>query len=452
MKAVAALFAVVLVPLGSSAPPGISPGSATALAQAISASPGLVTGAAFASKPPDGTPAAVAGEPLASFPTAGGTFAVLGTGDATEAASANANSPDDPSSFDDLSTSNGGDSVRGDTDFDVVVLRVALNVPAGANCLSFDFRFLSEEFREFVGKEFNDAFVAELDSSTWKTSGSTIGAVGNFAFDSSGKPVSVNTAGVSPVNSAGTTYDAATPLLTASTPVTPGRHQLYLSIFDQGDDQVDSAVFVDNLDAGAVAAGACKRGARAGGGGNPPPGRADLTPSGTVLIRLPGTTRLVPLTGTTRIPYGTEVNVTNGRITMRTSDGSQGTFYGGWFVLGGGTDRAPAGVGAAGKITELRLSGGNAKACSGAGGPYRAAAAADKSKKPIRTLWGKAKGRFRTKGRFASATVRGTLWLTQDRCDGTLVRVREGKVEVLDFRLKKKVLVKAGGTYLAKSP
>lgn len=39
----------------------------------------------------------------------------------------------------------------------------------------------------------------------------------------------------------GTTYDAATGKLRASTPVKPGYHLLYLSLFDQGDRQWDSA-------------------------------------------------------------------------------------------------------------------------------------------------------------------------------------------------------------------
>ena len=51
---------------------------------------------------------------------------------------------------------------------------------------------------------------------------------------------------------AGTTYDGATPALTAATPLTPGMHSLYLSIFDQGDHVYDSAVFVDNLRVGRV--------------------------------------------------------------------------------------------------------------------------------------------------------------------------------------------------------
>jgi hypothetical protein len=68
----------------------------------------------------------------------------------------------------------------------------------------------------------------------------------------------------------------------------------------------------------------------------------------------------------------------------------------------------------------------------------------------VDTLWGKGPGQFRTKGRYAAATVRGTWWLTQDRCDGTLVRVRQGIVEVRDLVRKRTVLVRTGKSYLAR--
>lgn len=46
----------------------------------------------------------------------------------------------------------------------------------------------------------------------------------------------------------GTTYDGATLPLVARTPVVPGAtNVLFLTLFDQGDDIFDSAVFVDNL-------------------------------------------------------------------------------------------------------------------------------------------------------------------------------------------------------------
>jgi hypothetical protein len=150
----------------------------------------------------------------------------------------------------------GGGHVRGDSDYDVTILRIDLNVPVGANCMvGLDFRFYSEEFPEYVGSAYNDAFIAELDSSTWSTSGSTISAPRNFAFDPSGNPISVNAAGVtsmSAANAGGTTFDGATPLLRAATPITPGAHRLYLSIFDQGDHVFDSAVLIDGLRFGVV--------------------------------------------------------------------------------------------------------------------------------------------------------------------------------------------------------
>ncbi len=60
-----------------------------------------------------------------------------------------------------------GPSIRGARD--VVIMRIDLRVPKGHDCLSFDFRFLSEEFPEFVNDDFNDAFIAELGTSNWST-------------------------------------------------------------------------------------------------------------------------------------------------------------------------------------------------------------------------------------------------------------------------------------------
>jgi hypothetical protein len=81
-------------------------------------------------------------------------------------------------------------------------------------------------------------------------------------------------------------------------------------------------------------------------------------------------------------------------------------------------------------------------------------AATDKKKGPkgvLGKLWGNGKGKFRTTGKYSSATVRGTIWLTQDECDGTLTKVRRGVVQVRDFKRKKTVSVKAGHSYLARA-
>jgi ferric-dicitrate binding protein FerR (iron transport regulator) len=51
----------------------------------------------------------------------------------------------------------------------------------------------------------------------------------------------------------------------------------------------------------------------------------------------------------------------------------------------------------------------------------------------------------------SSATVRGTIWLTQDPCDGTLTTVKRGRVNVRDFKRRRTVSVKAGHSYLARA-
>ena len=86
----------------------------------------------------------------------------------------------------------------------------------------------------------------------------------------------------------------------------------------------------------------------------------------------------------------------------------------------------------------------------------RASAAAAKKKKRgpksvLGSLWGNGKGKFRTNGKYSSATVRGTIWLTQDRCDGTLTTVKRGTVSVRDFKRRRTVSVKAGHSYLARA-
>ena len=65
------------------------------------------------------------------------------------------------------------------------------------------------------------------------------------------------------------------------------------------------------------------------------------------------------------------------------------------------------------------------------------------------SLWGDGKGNFRTTGRNSAATVRGTKWLTQERCDGTLTRVVRGVVKVKNLRTGKVVTITGGHSYLS---
>ena len=101
-------------------------------------------------------------------------------------------------------------------------------------------------------------------------------------------------------------------------------------------------------------------------------------------------------------------------------------------------------------IVVLHLVGGDFSSCGAHG--IRQLAGATKSKKPKRSLWARGKGHYRTIGNVSSATARGTYWLTQDTCAGTLTKVLVGVVEVHDFATRKTVFVTAGHSYLAKPP
>ena len=78
-------------------------------------------------------------------------------------------------------------------------------------------------------------------------------------------------------------------------------------------------------------------------------------------------------------------------------------------------------------------------------------AAAQRSRRVVRRLRGRARGRFRTRGRYSAATVRGTNYEVIDRCDGTLTRVTSGTVVVRDFKRRRTIRLRAGKSYLARA-
>ena len=175
---------------------------------------------------------------------------------------------------------------------------------------------------------------------------------------------------------------------------------------------------------------------------------------GSVVVRLPGTARAIPLDAAASLPVGTVIDATHGAVTLTSAIGSTGrtqtgTFHGGAFVAR--QSRTSGGM------VDIVLSGGDFGACrratarsAAADGPV--AFAAGRRKAAVRRLWGKdSGGRFRTKGRNSVATVRGTRWLTVDRCDGTLTKVTEGAVVVRDRRTGRRKLVRAGGRHLVRA-
>jgi DNA-binding beta-propeller fold protein YncE len=161
--------------------------------------------------------------------------------------------------------------------------------------------------------------------------------------------------------------------------------------------------------------------------------------SGTVRVRVAGSRRFVPLQSLRELPLGSTLDTRRGRVEVSTERRrrgrfQRGVFYGGLFKV---RQRRATRF-----VTDLFLTG-RLTNC-----PQGSASAARESRK----LWGNSNGRFRTRGRHSSGAVRGTRWLTVDRCDGTLTIVREGTVAVRDFTLDRTVLVDEGERYLAQAP
>jgi hypothetical protein len=168
------------------------------------------------------------------------------------------------------------------------------------------------------------------------------------------------------------------------------------------------------------------------------------------------TGRRTQLKGDTNIPVGSQIDTVHGRVELTsaaTGTGAttqQSDFYQGTFKV---RQHRPTGNRAAALTTDIVLAGETPRSqCASARGA--SAAAVSKKKGPhavLGKLWGNGKGRFRTNGKYSSATVRGTIWLTTDRCDGTLTTVKRGTVSVRDLRRHRTVTVKAGHSYLARA-
>jgi hypothetical protein len=156
--------------------------------------------------------------------------------------------------------------------------------------------------------------------------------------------------------------------------------------------------------------------------------------SGTVLVRVRGSKTFVVLTAPRQIPLGSELDTTNGRVRLTFATGYGGTEHADWWQ-----GRFVIGQSKTGKhVATQALSG--PLAC-----PKKVFESAGR-----RRIWGKGKGHFRSSGNAASAAVRGTWWLTEDTCAGTLVRVKTGTVDVFDFAKRKHVLLHAGQSYFAR--
>ncbi len=147
---------------------------------------------------------------------------------------------------------------------------------------------------------------------------------------------------------------------------------------------------------------------------------------GRVYVRPDGVRRYRRLERAERLPVGTTVDAQEGAVALvvaRDDDGgiSRAVFSAGKFTVTQPAEGEP--------VTTLKLTGPSLRDVCGAA----SASGRKRKRKRVRRLWGDGHGSFRTAGHYSAATVRGTRWLTEDRCDGSLTRVVRGTVAVEDF-------------------
>jgi hypothetical protein len=159
---------------------------------------------------------------------------------------------------------------------------------------------------------------------------------------------------------------------------------------------------------------------------------------GSVRVRSRGSKRFVDVHTLGLIPDGSTVDATSGQLVLTVADDAQGhtstaDLHGASFSVKQGAGPHP--------LTDLSLQG--RPKCP----------AADIARARSRSLWAHdTGGHFSTHGRYASAIVRGTTWVTTELCEGTLVRVYQGSVTVHDRTRRRTVTIAAGHGYLAHAP
>ena len=181
---------------------------------------------------------------------------------------------------------------------------------------------------------------------------------------------------------------------------------------------------------------------------------------GQAKYKLPGQRGFTILENTELLPFGTTFNTKKGGAVFIAATGEFGEqtpdssmeFFGGIFKLKqGAKENAPAVAKLKGKLPKNCKKGGKSKASIAGEGPE-----AITSGRRRRRLWGRGRGRYRTRGRRGTGSVRGTTWLTKDTCKGTFFKVpKKGNHEGSGIKVnpkkkgKKNVFLGPGESYLA---
>jgi len=161
--------------------------------------------------------------------------------------------------------------------------------------------------------------------------------------------------------------------------------------------------------------------------------------SGTVLYQTSGGFTQLKAGSTKKLSLGTFVDATHGHVTLTSASDTHGSYQTGEYFGGKFKTRQR---GTKRPVTEAYLVG-PVGPCNNGQTVITAA------KKKRRHLWGDSHGNFRTVGKSSSASTRGTKYLVEDRCDGTLTTVVRGRVLIRDFKTNRKHTVTAGHSYLA---
>lgn len=164
-----------------------------------------------------------------------------------------------------------------------------------------------------------------------------------------------------------------------------------------------------------------------------------VSPSDDVDLKLPRTHRFIPLQDRVNLPVASTIDASGGEIDTRfaTARGERPArvkLYGGAIKIRQ-TESPKATV-------EIRLV---------ASEPLVAAARRKRRKKPRTWVKGKCPS-CQVRGDHSVNSGEGTIYLVEERCEGTLTFVREGVVRVRDLRSRRTVIVEAGERYLARAP
>jgi hypothetical protein len=145
---------------------------------------------------------------------------------------------------------------QGNGAYDYAEMRMTATVPVGTYGLTYDFAMFSTEYPVYYQSQYNDMYIAWLESELW---------TGNVSFDDMGHPISLN-AGFLDYKDAPNMFDCPAPCeapelqgtameghagtrwLTTTAGVTPGEEiELVLGVFDLSDSVLDTVILLDNF-------------------------------------------------------------------------------------------------------------------------------------------------------------------------------------------------------------